>query len=73
MAVAIKGGLITPIIAGADAKGVSAIAAEMKYLVQRASTGKLRPVEYMGGTATISNMGVMGSSISLLSSIRQRR
>ena len=60
VAVAIPGGLITPIIKGADSKGVAAIATEAKDLAQRAKEGKLQPSEYQGGTASISNMGMFG-------------
>ncbi len=60
VAVAIPGGLITPIITGADTKSMSAIAAEAKDLAARAKEGKLQPQEYQGGTASISNMGMFG-------------
>jgi pyruvate dehydrogenase E2 component (dihydrolipoamide acetyltransferase) len=60
VAVSIPNGLITPIIVGADAKGVSAIATEMKELAGRAKEGKLQPHEYQGGTASLSNMGMFG-------------
>ena len=60
VAVAIPGGLITPIIKGADTKGVAAIATEAKDLAARAKEGKLQPAEYQGGTASISNMGMFG-------------
>ena len=60
VAVSIPGGLITPIIVGADTKGVAAIATEIKELAQRAKDGKLQPHEYQGGTASISNMGMFG-------------
>jgi len=60
VAVAIPGGLITPIIKGADSKSVAAIATEAKDLAQRAKDGKLQPNEYQGGTASISNMGMFG-------------
>ena len=60
VAVSIPGGLITPIIAGADGKSLSAIATEMKDLAERAKDGKLKPEEYQGGTASLSNMGMMG-------------
>ena len=60
VAVAIPGGLITPIAKGADGKGVAAIATETKDLAQRAKEGKLLPSEYQGGTASISNMGMFG-------------
>ena len=60
VAVSIPGGLITPIIANASAKSISAIATEMADLAARAKAGKLQPAEYQGGTASISNMGMMG-------------
>lgn len=60
MAVAIPGGLITPIIADAAAKRVSQIAAEAKDLAARAREGKLQPHEFQGGTASISNLGMYG-------------
>jgi pyruvate dehydrogenase E2 component (dihydrolipoamide acetyltransferase) len=60
VAVSIPGGLITPIITGADGKSLSAIATEMKDLADRAKEGKLKPDEYQGGTASLSNMGMMG-------------
>jgi len=58
----IPGGLITPIIAGADGKSLSTISREMGELAGRAKEGKLQPHEYQGGTASISNMGMMGIS-----------
>jgi pyruvate dehydrogenase E2 component (dihydrolipoamide acetyltransferase) len=60
VAVSIPGGLITPIIKDAGNKGVAAIATEMKDLAARAKDGKLKPEEYQGGTASISNMGMFG-------------
>jgi pyruvate dehydrogenase E2 component (dihydrolipoamide acetyltransferase) len=60
VAVSIPAGLITPIIVDAGAKSVSAISTEMKDLGSRAKEGKLQPHEYQGGTASISNMGMMG-------------
>ncbi len=60
VAVSIPNGLITPIIADADAKGVAAISSEMHELAARAKEGKLQPHEYQGGTASISNMGMFG-------------
>ena len=60
VAVSIPGGLITPIIAGADTKTMSAISKEMAELAGRAKEGKLQPHEYQGGTASISNMGMFG-------------
>jgi len=60
VAVSIPGGLITPIVADAGNKTVSAIASEMKDLAARARDGKLAPHEYQGGTASLSNMGMYG-------------
>jgi pyruvate dehydrogenase E2 component (dihydrolipoamide acetyltransferase) len=60
VAVSIPAGLITPIIVGADTKSVSAISTEMKKLAELARDGKLQPEQYQGGTASISNMGMMG-------------
>lgn len=60
VAVAIEGGLITPVIRGAEGKGLAAISAEMKDLATRARDGKLMPEEYQGGTFSISNLGMMG-------------
>src|SRR3546814_7956848 len=60
VAVSIPGGLITPIIKDAASKGVAAISSEMKDLGHRAKDGKLKPEEYQGGTASLSNMGMFG-------------
>ncbi|MDX5985349.1 pyruvate dehydrogenase complex dihydrolipoamide acetyltransferase [Sphingomonas echinoides] len=60
VAVSTPTGLITPIIAGADTKGVAAISTEMKDLAARARDNKLKPEEYQGGTASLSNMGMYG-------------
>ncbi|MDG1995647.1 MAG: 2-oxo acid dehydrogenase subunit E2, partial [Emcibacteraceae bacterium] len=60
VAVAIEGGLITPVVRGADQKGLKAISIETKDLAKRAQAGKLAPEEYAGGTFSISNMGMMG-------------
>ena len=60
VAVAIDGGLITPIVRGANNKGLSTISVEMKDLAARARTMKLKPQEYQGGTFSISNLGMMG-------------
>ena len=60
VAVSIPGGLITPIVVGADTRPLSAIAEDMKDLAARAREGKLQPHEYQGGTASISNMGMYG-------------
>jgi pyruvate dehydrogenase E2 component (dihydrolipoamide acetyltransferase) len=63
VAVSIPAGLITPIVVGADTKSLSAISAEMKDLAARAREGKLKPEEYQGGTASLSNMGMYGISV----------
>ena len=60
VAVAIPGGLITPIIRGAHAKGLAEISAEMADLAKRAREGKLQPMEFTGGTFSISNLGMFG-------------
>ena len=60
VAVSITGGLITPIVAGADEKSLSKISTEMHDLAGRAKEGKLQPAEYQGGTASLSNMGMYG-------------
>ncbi len=60
VAVSIPGGLITPIITDAGGKAISKISTEMADLAARAKEGKLQPTEYQGGTASISNMGMMG-------------
>jgi pyruvate dehydrogenase E2 component (dihydrolipoamide acetyltransferase) len=60
VAVAVEGGLITPVIFDAEKKGLSTIAAEMKDLATRARERKLKPQEYTGGTFSISNLGMFG-------------
>ncbi len=60
VAVSIPGGLITPIVADAGNKSISAISTEMGALAAKAKNGKLQPHEYQGGTASLSNMGMMG-------------
>ena len=60
VAVSIPGGLITPIITDAGGKSMSKISTEMSELAAKAKEGKLQPNEYQGGTASISNMGMMG-------------
>ena len=60
VAVAIDGGLITPIVRAAENKGLSTISSEMKDLAGRARDRKLKPQEYQGGTFSISNLGMMG-------------
>ena len=60
VAVAIEGGLITPVIRQAESKTVSTISAEMRELAERARTRHLKPHEYQGGASTISNLGMYG-------------
>ncbi len=60
MAVAIDGGLITPIIRAAETKGLAQIARETKDLAERARLRKLKPEEFQGGTFSISNLGMFG-------------
>jgi pyruvate dehydrogenase E2 component (dihydrolipoamide acetyltransferase) len=60
VAVAIEGGLLTPVIRKAETKSLSAISAEMKDLAARARERKLLPQEYQGGAGTISNLGMYG-------------
>ncbi|WP_185982528.1 pyruvate dehydrogenase complex dihydrolipoamide acetyltransferase [Aureimonas mangrovi] len=60
VAVAIAGGLITPIIRRADEKTLSTISNEMKDLAKRARSRKLKPEEYQGGTTAVSNLGMFG-------------
>lgn len=60
IAVAVDGGLITPIIKDAASKGLATLANEAKDLAGRARDGKLAPEEYQGGTFTISNLGMFG-------------
>ncbi|KQW83799.1 pyruvate dehydrogenase complex dihydrolipoamide acetyltransferase [Brevundimonas sp. Root1279] len=60
MAVAIDGGLITPIIRKAETKSLSQIATESKDLAKRARDRKLKPEEFQGGTFSVSNLGMFG-------------
>jgi len=60
VAVAVEGGLFTPVLRDADKKSLSALSAEMKDLAGRAKTKKLAPHEYQGGSFAISNLGMMG-------------
>ncbi len=60
VAVAIDGGLITPIVKNADQKSLSVISNEMKSLASRAKAGKLAPEEFQGGGFSISNLGMFG-------------
>jgi pyruvate dehydrogenase E2 component (dihydrolipoamide acetyltransferase) len=60
VAVAVEGGLFTPVLRDADKKSLSTLSAEMKDLAARAKTKKLAPQEYQGGSFAISNLGMMG-------------
>jgi pyruvate dehydrogenase E2 component (dihydrolipoamide acetyltransferase) len=60
VAVAIPGGLITPVVRGAEAKSLSVISNEMKDLAARARSRKLKPEEYQGGSTAVSNLGMYG-------------
>ena len=60
VAVAIEGGLFTPVLKDAHTKTLSALSAEMKDLATRARARKLSPEEYQGGSFAISNLGMMG-------------
>ena len=62
VAVAIDGGLITPIIRRAHEKSLIAISSEIKDLAARAKAGKLLPEEFQGGTFSLSNLGMFGIS-----------
>ena len=60
VAVAVEGGLFTPVLQDADKKSLSALSSEMKDLAARARTRKLAPHEYQGGSFAISNLGMFG-------------
>ena len=60
VAVALPGGLITPIVRNAESKSLSAISNEMRDLAERARARKLKPHEYQGGTTSVSNLGMFG-------------
>ena len=60
VAVSIPGGLITPVVRGAEAKSLSVISNEMKDYAARARARKLKPEEYQGGTSAVSNLGMYG-------------
>jgi pyruvate dehydrogenase E2 component (dihydrolipoamide acetyltransferase) len=60
IAVALDGGLITPVVRNADMKSLTAISAEMRDLAARARDKKLKPNEYQGGASAISNLGMYG-------------
>ncbi|XP_004307330.1 PREDICTED: dihydrolipoyllysine-residue acetyltransferase component 1 of pyruvate dehydrogenase complex, mitochondrial [Fragaria vesca subsp. vesca] len=58
IAVATDKGLMTPIVKNADQKTISAISSEVKELAEKARAGKLKPIEFQGGTFSISNLGM---------------
>ena len=60
VAVAIPGGLVTPVIRRAEGKSLSAISGEMKDYATRAKNKKLKPTEFLGGSTAISNLGMYG-------------
>ncbi|MGI1663316.1 pyruvate dehydrogenase complex dihydrolipoamide acetyltransferase [Palleronia sp. KMU-117] len=60
VAVAVEGGLFTPVLKDAETKSLSALSAEMKDLAARARDRKLAPHEYVGGSFAISNLGMFG-------------
>jgi pyruvate dehydrogenase E2 component (dihydrolipoamide acetyltransferase) len=60
VAVAIPGGLITPVVRNADSKSLTAISKETKELAARARARRLKPEEYQGGTTAVSNLGMYG-------------
>jgi len=60
VAVALEGGLITPVVRNAETKSLTAISAEMRDLAERARGKKLKPNEYQGGSSAISNLGMYG-------------
>lgn len=60
VAVAIEGGLITPIVKNVETKGLLQISNDMKILAEKAKEGKLLPEEYVGGSFSISNLGMYG-------------
>ena len=60
VAVALPGGLITPIVRNAESKSLSVISNEMRDLAARARARKLKPQEYQGGTSSVSNLGMYG-------------
>jgi pyruvate dehydrogenase E2 component (dihydrolipoamide acetyltransferase) len=60
IAVALEGGLITPVVRNAETKSLTSISAEMKDLATRAREKKLKPADYQGGASAISNLGMYG-------------
>ena len=60
VAVAVSGGLFTPVVMSAETKSISTISAEVKSLAERARNRALKPEDYLGGSTTISNLGMHG-------------
>ena len=60
VAVAVEGGLVTPIVRGAELKSILEISREMKELISKARAGKLKPQLFQGGTFSLSNLGMYG-------------
>jgi len=60
VAVSIPGGLLTPVIRNADARSISVISQEVRDLAARAQNRRLKPEEYTGGAAAVSNLGMYG-------------
>ena len=60
VAVAVDGGLVTPVIRACEQKSVAELSSEMKSLATRARAGKLMPEEYQGGNFSLSNLGMYG-------------
>ena len=60
MAVALDGGLVTPVLRKVEEKSLSAVSNEMRELAERARAKRLKPHEYQGGAATVSNLGMYG-------------
>ena len=60
VAVAVEGGLLTPVVRAAESKSLGQIAAEVKDLATRAKARRLLPADYAGGTTTVSNLGMYG-------------
>ena len=60
IAVAVEGGLFTPVVRDAGTKSLTVLAAEIRDLAQRARDRRLKPQEYQGGAASVSNLGMFG-------------
>lgn len=60
VAVAVDGGLVTPVVRDADTKSLGALSAEVKALSQKARDGRLKPADYEGGCFSLSNLGMYG-------------